>query len=404
MIASAMLPIALLTAQAAALDAGAPDAELSQQFDEILTAPVPPSEVRQTPAPASTGLLNPDISVIFDGVAGAANRARASSAGDDPDFSGAAGGRTGGFAVQEVEIGFQSNVDPFFTARVYLTIPNLAGLEVEEAYAQTTALPHGLQVKAGIFRSAVGRQNEQHLHTQDFSLRPLCNQAYLGTDGLRSPGAQVSWLLPVDVFLRLSGEILSVAPGAGPTFGGSLRGSPTFLGNLKLFLPVNESWSVYLGYTVATGHAPPPGFTEGADLVADGPRSELAVYDLYLKYRPPNRVRSYFGLALQAEYFWRKILAAGESPAFVDTGAYAQLVLQLSRRWHTGGRFDQVGLARSERQPRGARVSAMAMFTPSEFSRLRLQGQREKVDLGGPVYEALLLLEFAIGAHGAHPF
>jgi hypothetical protein len=46
----------------------------------------------------------------------------------------------------------------------------------------------------------------------------------------------------------------------------------------------------------------------------------------------------------------------------------------------------------------------MAMFTPSEFSRLRLQVQREKVDAGSAIYEALLLLEFSIGAHGAHPF
>ena len=68
------------------------------------------------------------------------------------------------------------SLDPFFTANVFLTIPNLGGLEVEEAYAMTTALPAGLQLKAGVFRSAAGRQNEQHLHMQDFSLRPLLNR------------------------------------------------------------------------------------------------------------------------------------------------------------------------------------------------------------------------------------
>jgi hypothetical protein len=79
-------------------------------------------------------------------------------------------------------------------------------------------------------------------------------------------------------------------------------------------------------------------------------------------------------------------------------------VARLARRWHAGARFDQLGWPKSELQPKGARVSAMAMFTPSEFSRLRLQGQREKVDVGDAIYEALLLLEFSIGAHGAHPF
>ena len=411
MFVSAMVPTVFLVAQLAPAGPAAPAADLSQELDQVLAAPAAVAPAPTPAGPASPrqsspggGLLNPDLSVIFDGVAGAANRARASSAGDDPDFGGATGGRTGGVALQEIEIGLQSNVDPFFAAHVFLTIPNLRGLEVEEAYAVTTALPAGLQLKAGVFRSAAGRQNEQHLHTQDFSLRPLINQAYLGEDGLRSPGVQLSWLLPVPFFLRVTGEVLSVAPGAGPTFGGSLRSSPTFLGNLKTFVPLGESWSLFVGGTVAGGHGAPAGLTGDAELVANGPRTLLAGGDLYLKYRPPNRVAGYFALALQAECFWRRTWAAGGNPSATDAGFYAQLVAQLARRWHAGARFDQVGWPASALQPRGARHSAMAMFTPSEFSRIRLQGQREKVDSGGPVYEALLLLEFAMGAHGAHPF
>jgi hypothetical protein len=407
MIASAIFPTAMLAAQLAQAGPGAPTppaGELAQEFDDILAAPAPPSQTRKSTAPTGSGLMNPDVSVIFDGVAGAANRPRASSAGDDPDFTGPAGKRTVGFAVQEVEVGFQSTVDPYFSANVFLTIPNLQGIEVEEAYAVTSSLPAGLQVKAGVFRSAAGRQNEQHLHMQDFSLRPLVNQAYLGSDGLRSPGAQLSWLVPLPFFLRMSGEILSVAPGAGPSFGGGMRSSPSLLGNVKTFVPLGESWSVFLGGTVATGHAPSVGLVPGAELSANGPRTLLAGGDLYLKYMPPNRVASYFTMALQTEYFWRRTWADGASPMAADAGFYAQLVAQLSRRWHLGGRFDQLGLPASERQPKGDRISAMAMFTPSEFSRLRLAGQREKVDSGGPVYEALLLLEFSIGAHGAHPF
>jgi hypothetical protein len=378
--------------------------DLSKQFDSILTAPTPPSQSRKTQGPSGSGLMNPDISVIFDGVAGAANRPRASSAGDDPDFSGPAGKRTGGFAVPEVEVGLQSTVDPYFAANVFLTIPNLQGIEVEEAYAVTTSLPAGLQVKAGVFRSAAGRQNEQHLHMQDFTLRPLLNQAYLGEDGLRPPGAQVSWLLPLPIFLRLTGEALSVAPGASPTFGGGLRSSPAFLGNVKTFASLGEAWSLFVGGTVAAGHAPPTGFTEGRTLDSNGPRTWLAGGDLYLKYMPPNHVANYFALTLQSEYFWRHTAATGAATAQSDAGFYAQIVAQVTRRWHLGARFDQLGIPASAIQPKGDRISGMVMFTPSEFSRLRLQGQREKVDAGGAIYEALLLLEFSIGAHGAHPF
>ena len=378
--------------------------DLSKQFDSILTAPTTPSQSRKPQGPSGSGLMNPDISVIFDGVVGAANRPRASSAGDDPDFGGPPAKRTGGFAVPEVEVGLQSTVDPYFAANVFLTIPNLQGIEVEEAYAVTTALPAGLQVKAGVFRSAAGRQNEQHLHMQDFTLRPLLNQAYLGTDGLRPPGAQVSWLLPLPLFLRLTGEALSVSPGASPTFGGGLRSSPTFLGNAKTFATLGESWSLFVGGTVATGHATPAGSTEGSTLDSNGPRTWLAGGDLYLKYMPPNRVANYFALSLQSEYFWRHTLAAGTTAAMTDAGFYAQIVAQLARRWHLGARFDQLGIPASSIQAKGDRISGMAMFTPSEFSRLRLQVQREKVDAGSAIYEALLLLEFSIGAHGAHPF
>jgi hypothetical protein len=404
MIAFATIPIAFMAAQAAAAEGGPPGGGLAQQFDDILATPAPPSQTRSSTPPSGSGLLNPDISLIADMVGGVASRPRASSAGDDPDFGGPASGRTGGFALQEVEVGFQSTVDPYLAARVYLTIPNLRGLEVEETYAMTTSLPAGVQVKAGVFRSAAGRQNEQHLHQQDFSLRPLVNQAYLGEDGLRAPGVQLSWLAPLPFFLRLTSEILSVAPGMGGSFGGGLRRSPTWLGNVKTFAPLSEAWSLFLGATVATGHARPAGYTEDAGLDANGPRTLLAGGDLYLKYMPPNQVAGYFSLALQAEGFWRRTLAAAGTAAAADAGCYAQLVARLARRWQVGARFDQLGLPASDVQAKGARVSTMAMFTPSEFSRVRLQAQREKVDRGDAIYEALLLLEFSIGAHGAHPF
>jgi len=376
--------------------------DLSRQLDSVMVAPVPPSQTRTTAVPSGTGLMNPDISVIFDGVAGAANRTRASSSGDDPVVGSPGGGRAVGFALQELEVGLQSTVDPYFAANVFLTIPNLGGIEVEEAYAVTTSLPGGLQLKAGVFRSAAGRQNEQHLHSQDFSLRPLLNQAYLGEDGLRPPGVQLSWLLPLPIFLRLTVEALSIPVGNNPSFGGGLPSSPTFLGNLKTFLPLGESLSLLLGATAARGHSPPVATSGDVPETSNGPHSLLVAGDLYLKYMPPNRTGGYFTVALQSEYFLRRI--AGDRATQVDAGFYAQLVSQLARRFHVGFRFDQLGLPASDLVPTGDRLSAMAMFTPTEFSRVRLQGAREKVEVGGPVYEALLLLEFAIGAHGAHAF
>jgi hypothetical protein len=141
-------------------------------------------------------------------------------------------------------------------------------------------------------------------------------------------------------------------------------------------------------------------------LDANGARTWLAGGDIYLKYMPPNHSASYFALAVQSEYFWRRTAGAadGTSEAHSDGGFYTQLVLQAARRWHAGVRYDRLGVPSSTVQPDIDRVTAMVAFTPSEFSRLRLQGDREKPSAEGAIYEALLLLEFSIGAHGAHSF
>ena len=65
-------------------------------------------------------------------------------AGDDPKLKGGSSERPAGFTLQELEVAFQAVVDPFFRADVFLTIPNLKELEVEEAVVTTTSLPRGL--------------------------------------------------------------------------------------------------------------------------------------------------------------------------------------------------------------------------------------------------------------------
>jgi hypothetical protein len=399
----------LAVAGAASAQPAAPESSsssgLEHELDEVLKSPQRPSQTAKSSSPAGSGLLNPDISVIADAVGGYLSKPPLLQSGDDPLFEGPLGHRTGGVTLQELEIGFQSTVDPYFSANAFLTIPNLEGVEVEEAYATTTSLPLGLQVKAGVFRSSAGRQNEQHLHTQDFSRRPLINDAYLGFDGLRPPGAQLSWLAPLPFYLRVTGEILSVAPGTSATFGGSLRSSPSYLVSAEGFAPLSESWSLNVGLTGATGHAPPPGLDPDAQpLTANGPSSLLGGADLYLKYRPPNHVAHYFSFALQAEYFARRVSEFEGASAAIDAGFYAQLVAQLTRRWHAGVRYDLVGAPASALQSRVERVMGMAMFTPSEFSRIRLQASRQSSAVETASWEALLLLEYSIGAHGAHPF
>ena len=86
--------------------------------------------------------LNPDISAIVDFAAGwYADDQGTIKSGDDPQST--------GFKVQEVELALQAVVDPYFRADIFLTIPNLAGIEVEEAFLTTTHLPAQLADQGG---------------------------------------------------------------------------------------------------------------------------------------------------------------------------------------------------------------------------------------------------------------
>ena len=388
----------------------AAEPSLSEQIEAAAggtTSPAAAPVAAATPAPRAFQSLNPDISVIVDGTAGYGNRPSYSTAGDDPVLKGGSSDRPAGFTLQELEVAFQAVVDPFFRADVFLTIPNLEKLEVEEAVITTTSLPAGFQVRAGIFRSAFGRQNGQHLHLQDFTRRPLINEAFLGPDGLRAPGVQVSWLFPTSFFLQLSAEAFSVPrpddTGHLTSFGGGKSTDLTYTTELKVFLPVGEALSLYGGVNAAFGKSTFP---------RDGASTSVEGVDLYVKYKPPNVAGGYFSLAWTTEYFLRQVqpLTTGESVA-QDGGLYTQLVFQVARQWFLGARQDFLGLPESSLQPRVERTSLSVTFVFSEFARLRLYGEHETSRSIGPPegsnpasYAAYLQLEVGIGAHGAHPF
>lgn len=386
------------------VDGGLPHAEpsLFDQLTEAAGQPTPTATLAPAPSPTARAFqsLNPDISVLLDFTGGFAERAPLRLAGDDPDLGGSATSRAAGFTLQEAEFGFQATVDPYLRAEAFLTIPNLSGLEVEEAFVTTTALPGDVQLKAGVFRSSFGRQNGQHLHVQDFTRRPWINASYLGTDGLRAPGAQVSWLVPAPFFLQVNLEGFSVAPPDEAarffTFGGGARTDLTWAGELKTFASLSESLSVAAGVSAATGLS--PGMETRPDL--QGMRSFLSGADLYMKYKPPNQAQHYFSVAWTTEYFARK------TGAVVDGGLYSQLVFQVARRWFVGLREDVLGLPASTVQPLQTRSAASLTFSTTEFARLRCSLEREFANAPDVQdrWGAYLQLEISMGAHGAHAF
>jgi len=417
-----------LPAAAQQADAGVPE-DLQKELESAIAADKAAAQATSgstasAPQTLARGAqsLNPDFSVIMDGNAGYQRRAPQHLSGDDPSLGAEASRHALGFTVQEVELAFSAIVDPYFKGEVYLTIPNLEGIEVEEAFATTTSLPWSLQVKAGSFRSAFGRQNGQHLHVQDFTRRPLINAAFLGADGMRGPGVQVSWLAPLPFFLTLAGEAFTLRndpadqsgglPQPVASFGGDASAHPTLAAEAKAFFPLSDAWSLTSGLNFASGKSPGLLLADGTP-AGIGRDSQLFGADLYLKWKPANVAQGYYSVAFQAEAILRRLGAGDALDEEWDGGGYAQIVAQVARRWFLGIRGDVVGLPSSSVLPRTERIGASLTFQGSEFSRFRLYAEAEHASgtsalLPQPAPQwapaVFLQLEYSIGAHGAHPY
>ncbi|MFL5264589.1 MAG: hypothetical protein ACJ79L_19490 [Anaeromyxobacteraceae bacterium] len=355
----------------------------------------PPADAGATPAAPAQGqaggnpfariLLLPDISAIGS-FALAWNQldAGALSPRSDP-FAPA---HTVQPVFQELELGLQAVVDPYARADAFLAFGS-EGVEIEEAYLTTLGLPLSLQARAGKLFAPFGRVNQQHGHVWDFVDRPLALVRLLAPDGLKGPGLDVAWLAPVSWYAELHLAYLAAAPAFEPSErnGGYAR--------LVQFFDVGDTST--LGVGVSAGRLQEQGGGGSRDLLGA---------DAYLKIRPA-RSRSY--VALQAEVVARHLDGAAPpdgAALAIDVpgtawGGYVQAVLR-------DGPYVEYGV-RVERAPAEVgggeeRASLLAAWLPSEFERLRAQLSYDRLPGGRDGLEALLQLEFAIGAHGAHPF
>ncbi|MGB1262808.1 MAG: hypothetical protein ACPG52_07870 [Cognaticolwellia sp.] len=139
-------------------------------------------------------LSNPNVSAVLDGYYQSDDRLM--------------GERAEGFGIGETELAFSASIDDMFYGKLTTVFESHDGeseVNVEEAFIQTMALPHGFTVRAGRFLSDIGYLNNQHLHTDAFTSRPSAYRAFLGghyfDDGLR-----VSYIAPTDLYWTMGAE------------------------------------------------------------------------------------------------------------------------------------------------------------------------------------------------------
>jgi len=166
-----------------------------------------------------------------------------------------------------------------------------------------------------------------------------------------------------------------------------------------------------------------PAFGRDAASSFSGP-SHLAIADFVWKWAPNGNTRGRT-FKLQGEYFRRK--ESGDltyDPATVresttsysarQGGWYLQGVYQFMPTWRAGLRYDRLDgggvdygrdggvLEANHFAPR--RASAMVDWSPSEFSRVRVQFSRSETVPGVTDNEWFLQYILSIGAHGAHQY
>jgi hypothetical protein len=384
-----------------------------------------------TLARAGSAYMNISFDVLMDvGGSTAADPSKQLELGDhDPSNN--------GFSLRNAEIAVEGAVDPYFKGYgniVYkLDQNNESSVELEEAYAMTTSLPDNLQVKAGQFFAAFGRQNAQHPHQWAFVDQPIILNRTLGPDGLRNVGAQVSWLAPTPFYTEAS---LGIFNGQGSTtFSFRNLGEPDSLG-------VNR----FHGYATTDRTLRGPGdmllvphlttsfdLTDHQTLVAGasaafgpndtGANANTQIYglDLYWKWKPANANAGFPFVSWQTEALYQRFSAPADlnGPAplttlpaqtLKDYGFYSQALWGFKERWVAGLRgeyangndspYDPYDVYRNER----TRISPMLTFFPSEFSKIRLQYNFDHGELTGTQSSIWLQFEFMLGAHGAHKF
>jgi len=394
---------------------------------EVANAPLP-APAPAAPATSASGIaaFNPAISAVLQGT-------YANLSQDPKQFAIAGyplGGDTGpgkrGFSLGESELAIFANVDPIFAGTLIASITPEDTIGVEEAYGVVNGAPYGIVPKFGRFFSGIGYLNQQHQHVWDFVDAPLAYQAFLGGQ-YQQDGLQAKWVAPLDQYLELGAEA-----GNGSNFPGTER-NKNGVGSWALYAHTggdvgdSHNWRAGLSYLSTRAqdrdYTQPDAFGRDASLSFTGP-SHLAIADFVWKYAPHgNTLGNTF--KLQGEYFYRKesgdltynpasVLESTAGYSARQSGWYLQGVYQFMPTWRAGLRYDRLAsggqnygangafLASTDFAPR--RYSAMVDWSPSEFSRLRLQYARSQTVPGITDNEWFLQYILSIGAHGAHTY
>jgi hypothetical protein len=392
------------------------------------TSPAPSQSA--PPAVAAAGnanSFNPAISLILSGGYQRTSQDPANYriSGIQLPTGSEAGPGSRGFSLAESELGLSASIDPWLRGATAISLHADNTLSVEEAYIQTTGLDHGLSLKAGRFFSGIGYLNSQHAHTWDFVDNPLAYQAFLGTQ-YGDDGVQLRWLAPTDQYIELGAELGRGRSFPGSDSGRNGAGMAALTAHTGGDIGTSHNWRAGLSMLNAKADAQSlAGLNAAGNATVNTFTGSTRVWvaDAVWKWAPNgNATRTNF--KLQGEYLHSQrtgnltydLPGANSTGSYsaAQSGWYVQAVYQFMPSWRVGVRTERLSPGSPDYGVNAAsftntgyqakKNSLMIDFSPSEFSRFRLQLARDRSQQGLTDNQIFLQYQMSLGAHGGHSY
>jgi len=298
--------------------------------------------------------------------------------------------------------------------------------ELEEIYAEWSR--EVLKLRAGIFLTPLGLTNTLHPHAWTFANAPLFYGRFLGSEGLRNPGAQVSWETDPGKSLwtlalqRATGDTafsFRAAPDAGhaheePEHVEGYLGRPqdSSLGSGPLVTLRNER-----AYKLGEGTSLASGISVAAADNSTGGATWIGAWDVEWRREMSNQR----WLSIDMELFYRDYEANAANflddlgdPVSVaadrlqDLAVAFSVTAGLTEGWIAGvraeralplDRGDYESVERDEAREARTRISPLLSWQPAQGLLLRLQYDHDRSPLFGTEDSVWLTLQWTLGKH-----
>jgi hypothetical protein len=303
--------------------------------------------------------------------------------------------------------------------------------EIEEAFVETQGLGNGLGIKAGRFFSDIGYLSSKHNHEWDFADNALVYKNLFGAHTY-DDGIQFTYVAPTDTFIQIGTELLR-----GDDFpaadSGKTIGAATVFAKVGGDIGTDHSWLAGIGQWRANGIEGRKGEAHYHDDERITPSfnidSTINVANVTYKWAPNGNPKER-NFKFQAEYLQRDesgTLNMLEDDGHVhnafaydgkQSGWYMQGVYQFMPHWRAGLRYEKLDsdntLAGASEHAYEAsnlhdggispkRTSLMFDYSPREYSRLRLQFNKDETTAEED-NQIILQYVHSFGSHGAHAF